>query len=106
MQRDAMRRVCIALPVFVLAIGGCRPLYVGNDGISNRPPAPRVPTSPRPGRNPAVTDSAAIVPLESKRVRSKEEPVTLYAHDGSSCTVSEQRFREIIVGQTVRCGWR
>jgi hypothetical protein len=104
MQRDTMRLA--AIPLVLISLAGCRPLYVGNDGVSTRPPAPRVPTNPRPGRNPATTDSATVVGLSSKPVSSKEAPVTLFAHDGSSCTVSESRFREIVVGQQVRCGWR
>jgi hypothetical protein len=104
MQADIMRAV--AIPLLLIGLAGCRPQYVGNDGVSTRPPAPRVPTNPRPGRTPAVTDSATVVGLSSKPVSSKEAPVTLFARDGSSCTVSESRFREIIVGQQVRCGWR
>ena len=104
MQPDTVRS--FAIPLLLISLAGCRAQYLGNDGVSTRPPAPRVPTNPRPGRTPAITDSATVVGLASKPVSSKEAPVTLFARDGSSCTVSEARFREIIVGQQVRCGWR
>ena len=105
MQRQSMRAL-LALSAAVTIVGCQPPWYVGNDGIGRRPPTPRVPNDPRPDVPRSRDSLAALVPLESKVVRSKEEPTTLHAYDGKSCMVSEQRFREVIVGHRVRCGWR
>ena len=41
-----------------------------------------------------------------KRVDSKVDPGTLVAIDGSRCTVTESRYRDIKAGDNVSCDWR
>ena len=53
----------------------------------------------RPGAN---TDAS----LSRKRVDSKVDPATLVALDGSRCTVTESRYRDIKAGDNVSCDWR
>ena len=53
-----------------------------------------------------TTGDGAAKGLASKVVNAKEEPATLIAADRTSCTVSADRFREVIVGTKVWCAWR
>jgi hypothetical protein len=41
-----------------------------------------------------------------KIVQGKEEPATLVAADGSRCTTTPSRFREIAIGEHAWCVWR
>jgi hypothetical protein len=43
--------------------------------------------------------------LSQKTVTSKEPPTTLVAFDGSTCLVTEKRFREFVVGEKAWCVW-
>jgi hypothetical protein len=43
--------------------------------------------------------------LGQKVVHGKQDPATLIAVDGSKCIVPEKRFREVVVGEKVVCGW-
>ncbi len=42
----------------------------------------------------------------SKRVVDKVEPVYLIAEDMSECTVTEERFKSVRIGDKVLCMWR
>ena len=44
--------------------------------------------------------------VSSKAVYGKREPVTIIAQDKTECIVSEKKFRELAVGEKVRCEWR
>lgn len=41
-----------------------------------------------------------------KRVTGKQHPNILLAGDGTSCTVSDERYRKIQVGKHEICAWR
>jgi len=41
----------------------------------------------------------------SKKVSAKEEPNILVAADRSRCSVSEQKYRETSLGESVFCAW-
>ena len=43
--------------------------------------------------------------LGRKTVSSKEGPNRLTAADGTTCTVAEKQFREVVVGTDVTCLW-
>ena len=74
----------------------------------------------KPGANPMDPTRAAIdgrVPgqrasgsteanVSRKRVDAKEEPATLVAADRTRCAVTDERFRDTKVGETVTCDWR
>ena len=55
------------------------------------------------GQRPGASTDAN---LSRKRLDSKVDPATLVAIDGSRCTVTESRYRDIKVGDTVSCDWR
>ena len=44
--------------------------------------------------------------LMRKRVAAKEEPNLLLAHDGTSCPVTAERYRDVAVGEHVVCVWQ
>jgi len=41
-----------------------------------------------------------------KLVMAKDEPFTLMAGDGTSCRVSEKRFRRVRIGDKYICNWQ
>jgi hypothetical protein len=41
-----------------------------------------------------------------KRVTGKQHPNILLAGDGTSCTVSDERYRKVQVGKHEICAWR
>ena len=43
--------------------------------------------------------------LGSKKVSGKEDPNVLLAADGMRCYVSEAKFRETAIGESVLCAW-
>jgi hypothetical protein len=57
------------------------------------------------GRIPQAGGAATRAALSQKVVSGKEEPTTLIALDGSTCSVSAQRFRETAIGEKVWCAW-
>jgi hypothetical protein len=44
--------------------------------------------------------------LERKRVTGKQAPNLLLAHDGTSCAVTEERYRDVEVGDHEVCPWQ
>lgn len=57
------------------------------------------------GRRLPQTGGAARAAISQKVVSGKDEPTTLIAHDGSTCTVTAQKFRETAIGEKVWCAW-
>jgi hypothetical protein len=55
------------------------------------------------GPNPPRTSG---LPAGRKKVVDKNPPVTLVAQDRSWCTVSENKFHDVAVGDQVTCSWR
>ena len=107
MQRELMAKPRLPLVLLALALGCWRPLEIVQDKVGSMPPGPRMPANPRPGSGPgAARDTALPVAIATKPVVGKEAPVTLFARDGTSCVVPESKFREVVLGQRVRCGWR
>ena len=43
--------------------------------------------------------------VASKKVSGKEEPNVLLAADRTRCTVSEDKYRETAIGESVLCAW-
>jgi hypothetical protein len=41
-----------------------------------------------------------------KRVMGKQEPNILLASDGTSCTVTAERYRDVQLGKYELCAWR
>jgi hypothetical protein len=44
--------------------------------------------------------------LNSKIVKAKEDPNILVADDRTRCTVTEKRYRETTIGESVLCAWK
>ena len=87
----------IASVGLLLLLAGCGLPFVEKTG----PQKPQVGDREPPGTMPGLEAG-----LASKVVNAKEAPATLIAADQSSCTVSERRFRDIIVGTRALCNWR
>ncbi|HEX8946071.1 MAG TPA: hypothetical protein VF785_23250 [Gemmatimonadaceae bacterium] len=69
--------------------------------------APDPSRNPVSGKVPGQRTTASSQPNASrKRVDAKEEPATLVAFDRTRCVVTDQRFRDTKVGDTVTCDWR
>ena len=49
---------------------------------------------------------ARELPVASKPVSGKEAPATLFAVDGTRCTVTKKKFEETREGDRVLCAWR
>lgn len=60
-----------------------------------------------PDSRSASTDqnSGAIEAYGLKPVNGKEEPSTLIARDGTSCTVSKDKYDSAKIGRAVWCTW-
>lgn len=43
--------------------------------------------------------------LSQKTVTSKEPPTMLVAFDGSTCLVTDKRYRETVIGEKAWCVW-
>jgi hypothetical protein len=54
----------------------------------------------------AMASTGERAALSQKVVQAKEEPATLFAADRSSCQVSAERFKQVIVGTKAWCAWR
>jgi hypothetical protein len=94
----AMRRL---LPVALLLVGGCAQ-------VPETPPTSFSPprTTPRPRGVGTRADSAGTRGLlTDAKVARKEPPTTLIEMNSWTCTVTESRFAEVKVGDTVRCLW-
>jgi hypothetical protein len=82
-----------AILVVAVSLVGCvRPEH---PGITNVGGGSRVPR----------TAGATRAAISQKVVSGKEEPTTLIARDGSTCSVSAERFRETAIGEKVWCAW-
>lgn len=40
-----------------------------------------------------------------KQVKGKQEPTSLIARDGTTCTASKEKFDSAIIGRSVWCNW-
>src|SRR5688500_1452210 len=63
----------------------------------------QVEETPRPAAQGRSTPERGIIP---KRVTGKQEPNLLLADDGTSCTVTADRYREVQIGKYAVCAWR
>jgi hypothetical protein len=100
-------RSTIGAAVLVLAAVGCITRSGGSEtvrpGVAVLPPDRDVGTT-RTGGVPRNT--TADMPVFRKRVEGKEDPSILIARDKTRCSVSEDRYRKIKVGDNVMCAWR
>lgn len=87
------------LLVVALLVTACMPPHVTKQGppIGDQPGGGdrELPTGLRAPRSEAA----------SKKVSAKEEPNILVAADRSRCSVSEQKYRETSLGESVFCAW-
>jgi hypothetical protein len=62
---------------------------------------------PEPGIRGTTTGADALLghALASKPVSGKEPPHRLLARDGTSCTVSPDKYEKVIIGRSVWCVW-
>ena len=102
-RRVATRTAALALLALLAlpaasAVGACRvqPLT-----IPGKARDPREMPGSTSGRSPDVEPAVA-----SKRVAAKEPPLTLVAEDGSRCAVTESKYNNARIGDTVFCAWR
>jgi hypothetical protein len=101
-----MRRCAASLPLVLLCLvlaslsaGGCasvRPMSMPNRGGHPR-------EMPGSAAEPRMTTKELQTYV--KVVAGKEPPTTLIAGDGSRCTVTERRYRNIQVGDDALCAW-
>jgi hypothetical protein len=57
------------------------------------------------GRSSTDQSARAIEAYGLKPVNGKEEPHTLIARDGTTCTVSKEKFESTRIGTSVWCTW-
>ena len=94
-----MRPVSLMIVVAALAASGCIQVELpGASGVNPTPPRPA------PGDRPTPPDRHQP-PLGRKKVTAKEPPTTLFAKDGSWCTVSDERYQMIKIGDNAWCPW-
>ena len=91
------RRMRFFLAVAALGPAGCA---VGPRG--GWPPRTALPST-----DGGSTPMATAIPngVSRKRVNGKEEPSTLIALDRTRCTVTDDRFKAIKIGDDVTCTW-
>ncbi len=98
--RDAARRAaCSAAVLALIGPGACRPQPLTIPGKARDP---REMPGSSTNRGPREVEPA----IASKRVAAKEPPVTLVAEDGSRCAVTESKYDNARIGDTVFCAWR
>ena len=56
--------------------------------------------SPASGRNARSTQGYGL-----KAVYGKEDPLTLIARDGTTCTVGREKFESVQIGKSAWCTW-
>jgi hypothetical protein len=102
-----VRRRAASLPLVVacsllasLSAGSCAPIRPMS--MPNRGGDPRE----MPGSTAEPRTTTRDLPTYLKVVAGKEPPTTLIAHDGSRCTVTERRYRDVQVGDDALCAWR
>lgn len=88
----------------ILSAGACSWVGFGKPRPAFPQPASTMPGYATPGRLHA--DSARIPDVARKTVASLEAPATLFAEDGTRCTVNAKRFADIRVGDRAFCAWR
>jgi hypothetical protein len=100
-----MIRVRTATLLVLTLLGACT-LWNGN--AQTRRPGDRPGLAKLPGDErtpPKMTGEMAEPTVTRKRVKSKEEPVTLIADDNMRCVVNEKRFKNTGVGSWTYCPW-
>ena len=99
------RRTTIALGA-TLAVAGCiRPIFPGSEKIVAKGNDANRGMTQEPNV-PGATKPEASLGMARKEVTGKEEPRTLIAVDGTRCTVTESRFRDVAHGDKVWCPWK
>jgi hypothetical protein len=84
-----------------LAAAGC--VLPGGQRVDPLSGGQQVEATPRPMPEGRSTPERGIMP---KRVTGKQEPNLLLADDGTSCTVTADRYREVQLGKYAVCAWR
>ena len=99
------RRTTLALAASLLVAGCVRPIFPGSEKIFARG-TQREPGVTAAPNLPGTAKPEASLGMARKEVTGKEEPRTLIAVDGTRCTVTETRFRDVAHGDKVWCPWR
>lgn len=95
------RLAALALSAVIITTAGCA-YPRGNPRI---PEIGRDPSPVGVGRQPDAPEGRPRSLFERKRVSAKREASTLVADDATTCTVTENRYRETKVGDHVWCSW-
>jgi hypothetical protein len=100
-------RSMIGAAALVFAVAGCFTRSGGSEtmrpGVAVLPPERDVGTTKTGG---VPRNTTADMPVFRKRVEAKEDPSILIARDKTRCSVNEERYRKIKVGDNVMCAWR
>ena len=94
-----LRARMLACALGAFAAAGCVRAGPAAPGIG------QVPTQSGAGGQRASPDGGGRPSVTRKRVSEKREISTLVADDATICIVSEQRYRETRVGDSVWCAW-
>ena len=82
----------------------CVPGCIVKVGWGGKPDV--LPEMPMSDRSSSTDQTAlAIEAFGLKPVNGKEEPRTLIARDGTTCTVSKDKYESTQIGTTVWCTW-
>ena len=89
--------LCAAVVVSLLATSACTPRRApGVDPFPGRDRSGATPAAPARGRPEGYA---------RKKVEGKQPPQRLVAKDGTSCTVSEEKYNSTVLGDDVWCTW-
>jgi hypothetical protein len=97
MTRLRLHLFTLALPAAVLALVSCS---VSRPQLGQVPGAERDSIRVNPSR--ATTGAREVM---EKQVRFKRGSFTLVATDDSWCSVGEEEYARVRIGDRVRCGW-
>ena len=100
MSRSPSMTRLSSFAVLLLLLAGCVRAFVPGEGVYG---GDRL--DPRRDRD-GVREPAKNAAVARKVVHGKESPATLVAPDGTRCTVTEKRFRDVREGDKVTCAWR
>ena len=90
--------LCVAALAGLLAIPAC--VRIGRGSPPNLVPKTGLNRGAVSDENRPLVDGLGLKP-----VHGKEEPATLLARDGTSCTVSKKKFDSTRLGTSAWCAW-
>jgi hypothetical protein len=95
-------KASIVRVVFLSALVGTQAcVRIGRAGTAKPLPEPGVNKgSPSAGRNARSPEAYGLEP-----VHGKEDPATLIARDGTTCTVGKKKYESTQIGKSACCTW-